>query len=883
MTTTALPLVPPPSIAAFSRAVLPLLHANVRAQRMLDSIASILQTDRWNSFSQFHQTTKYLQSAYEAAGAAVEVHHAPTGGYFGTGRWIVQEAHDIHHGILDIVSPIYHRVLDYRNCPWHVAQFSSSTPTGGLDGDLIVIDTPEALEARRSGSLAGKVVLTKLNVPQYRVKFYDRGASAVVSDVGVADLPDAVQWVKLGWGGFDLATAAARIVCLAISPNQGQNLRRLHQQHKTLRVHVECDVQRYCGTHDVVSGIVQGRDDPTSEVWAVAHSAEPGALDNGSGVACCIEIAAMLNDLISTGRLPRPRRSIRLLHGYECYGFFNQLEFVRRFEPPLAGVCIDTLGAKPEVCQGHLRWHASVPSSASFAEDLGEVFLRDALAIDDAGYQYESRPFLSTDDTLMGDPHYGFPMPWITNHPFTGYHSSADTLEMVSPRGLAVCTAAMASYLYYLADAGTEQALEMAQWQTRRLAEKLAAAPRTSAQAQALRIQHDASMQRLGRLVWSGRRQVLLDAFAQLQTQADSAVAAAATLPTPPLGTPPPDSPILAAEIAATLAKIPIRRRTLAPTTENVFPALVDKISSAQKWAHYWADGMRTVEQIGQLMGAALNRTFRADAMASFFQGMAELGYLDLVAPQDMLTEQGLLADLRALGVHEGMDLMVHSSLSKIGPVRGGAPAVITALLKAIGSTGTLLTPSFNFSLTGTYNPLTTPTCNGAIADALWRRPDALRSDHPSHPVAAIGPKAQSYLSDHAANGIWAANSPIGRLVHGGGWVMVIGDVNEPRTVYHIAEISLNAPCLDQFGIPHRVVQADGSIKQIPGLAWRNAGCPVEPKLLDPALDQAKLQTRGKIGRAVSTLARAIDVYNMRRTHLGTACSTCPIRPGYCK
>ena len=236
-------------------------------------------------------------------------------------------------------------------------------------------------------------------------------------------------------------------------------------------MHATLDIRRYAGSHDVVSGVIQGARIPMRKSGLSLIVQSLGALDNASGGAACVEIARALNGLIESGRLPRPRRSIRLLHGFECYGFFHYLEHTFRLQPPLAGVCIDTIGARPDVCNRELSWHATAPASGSFVDHLGYELLRTTLTLRPV-YQLRRRPFVSTEDTLLGDPKYGFPCPWITNHPCRGYHSSADTIEMLDAEGLAVCTAAMAAYLYFLADASTAEAIELAQWQTRQAAEE---------------------------------------------------------------------------------------------------------------------------------------------------------------------------------------------------------------------------------------------------------------------------------------------------------------------------------------------------------------------------------------------------------------------------
>jgi hypothetical protein len=406
----------------------------------------------------------------------------------------------------------------------------------------------------------------------------------------------------------------------------------------------------------------------------------------------------MLESLIAGGQLPRPRRTIRVVFGYECYGFFHHLINRKPFQPPMAGICVDTLGINPELCGGTLKLHATVPSSAGFVNELGEAMIQAALAQDDTGYTYEARAFVSTEDTLVGDPRYGFPCPFITNHPYRGYHSSADTPAILHPRGLAACVTAVAAYLYYLANADSTDVRELATWHTDRVIADIREMndPPSPAQVEYLCRQHQVAMQRLTRWLWGGNHGEILAQLNECEQHVADALGYATAIPSHP----------------GEGAYVPRRRYPITYTLENVWPAQADRLryTGMPSWALYWADGQRTLSEIARLLSVEHERDIPLPAVVAYFQTLAELGWIDLISPDEMVTGQRLEDDLQRLGVRPGMDIMVHSSLSRLGHVIGGPAAVIDALLNVIGPEGTLMMPSFNHGAAQVYNPLATPT-----------------------------------------------------------------------------------------------------------------------------------------------------------------------------
>jgi len=162
-----------------------------------------------------------------------------------------------------------------------------------------------------------------------------------------------------------------------------------------------------------------------------------------------------------------------------------------------------------------------------------------------------------------------------------------------------------------------------------------------------------------------------------------------------------------------------------------------------------------------------------------------------------------LVDGLRRLGIAEGDVLMVHSSMKSLGRVDGGPDAVVDALLEVVGPDGLLIVPTLTGCLinreTGqarcAYDPATTPSRVGLITDTVRTRPDAHRSGHPTHSIAAIGRRAAELVADgREPYRTFDRTGPYGRYVRWGARVLFIGCGLHANTTFHALEDWLELP-----------------------------------------------------------------------------------------
>lgn len=191
---------------------------------------------------------------------------------------------------------------------------------------------------------------------------------------------------------------------------------------------------------------------------------------------------------------------------------------------------------------------------------------------------------------------------------------------------------------------------------------------------------------------------------------------------------------------------------------------------------------------------------------------------------ESVVTRQEITSALRSAGVASGDTLMVHSSLKSFGRVEGGPEAVIEAVLEAAGPQGHVVMPTLTSTyapeikgVTGlVFNPRTTPSRVGAVTDAFWRRPQAVRSAHPTHSVACIGPRAQAWMAGHDRGSTFSWDGPYGAYVNAAGGpskLVFLGVSMVCNTTLHAVEDWLQLPYM---GKSFAMVESDGAPRKVP-------------------------------------------------------------------
>ncbi|MGH9721295.1 MAG: M28 family peptidase [Bryobacteraceae bacterium] len=390
-------------------------------------------------------------------------------------------------GALDLVEPEARRLVSTRDSPIAISQRSES---GEVAGEVVYAGPGSRLSDYERVEVKGRIVLARERVPAaVWAEVRKRGAAGLIlaprmSFYGRQMPRDALAWTQ----------APEDAIAMTISPEQADELARLIAQGKSVRVRMQVRSRRTePGAIGQVMGEIPGSE-AGKDIVVVAHldHQHPGANDNASGSGTILEVLRALKSLIESGKLDRPRRTIRFWWATEISSvrdyFARYPEDASRI---LLAVNLDQAGGERDAENNFVVIYGPdwLPSWAddlihNLAEHARERYApaekepspwvvaagggRQSLRVDYWNYAALS-DHVSFEARGVGIPAISFAVPSLRLA-----HSSADTPERLDPTWMKRSALFTMASAWFAASAGPRQAREMLEYSYRRALERLA-------------------------------------------------------------------------------------------------------------------------------------------------------------------------------------------------------------------------------------------------------------------------------------------------------------------------------------------------------------------------------------------------------------------------
>ncbi|MBR6249215.1 MAG: AAC(3) family N-acetyltransferase [Muribaculaceae bacterium] len=176
-----------------------------------------------------------------------------------------------------------------------------------------------------------------------------------------------------------------------------------------------------------------------------------------------------------------------------------------------------------------------------------------------------------------------------------------------------------------------------------------------------------------------------------------------------------------------------------------------------------------------------------------------ELKHAQLVARRTRVTKEQVQEALSQFTFDS--DVMLHSSMIKIGKIQGGAKYLAESIVQAVDiSRHTLLVSALPYrglfatwlNDEMTFDVRTAPIAMGVVNEKIAAQVGAVRSVHPTHSVVALGPKAVEYTQEHQlCQTPFGEKSPYFKLIINHAKILLFGATLNNMTFNHAIEDAL--------------------------------------------------------------------------------------------
>lgn len=338
-----------------------------------------------------------------------------------------------------IVSPVNEKIVSYSDTPTCITWYSKSTPPGGITAEICDIGSGLNVSDYDGIDLKGKIALATGKSPEDTLRTYELavekfGAIGLISDCLIGPIPGyrtreiTPDFVSLN----RLSRKHNDSWAIMISGRKGARLRDL-LANGPVKIHVELEAKTFDGQGETLIAAIKGSELPDEEAIVIGHVTNPRPNANcASGPALMIELARTYSSLISEGKIPRPKRTIRFLFVPEGTGSkAYATDHKDTLDKIVGAVCLCGVGQIQDLCKSLLTLSRTTDSVPSYLNDVAYSFLENGVKIATPPLRYREIPYSPFSDNSTLNL-VGVPTVLIASEPNIFFHTQYLTWETTS-------------------------------------------------------------------------------------------------------------------------------------------------------------------------------------------------------------------------------------------------------------------------------------------------------------------------------------------------------------------------------------------------------------------------------------------------------------------
>ncbi len=378
-------------------------------------------------------------------------------------------------GELWIEGDIPTKIADIKDIPAVLVQGSAS---GDVTAKVIWIDdfSKKALAGK---DIKGNIVMSDQSPAYMAASIKGLGAKGIITTYSRNPHTHGQQVPN-----SSMRPSSDSLVAFNISPLVGESLKRAAKRGGEPVVRAMAKTKSVSFDIQSPSYRIEGSDPSAGSIILCAHIFEGyvklGANDNASGSAAILEVARLLNDLIESGELERPKRSIDFIWGDEFVGIAPWMHANPAIiDNAIANINLDMVGVSLSNDKSFFNAHLSRYSTSHY---MNSVIANLFKYMGDTNSEYGASkhqvyapsgsrdPFVYavqdfsgySDHELFMDPSFLIPSAMFITWPDFQYHTSEDRPDKLDATQLKRAVVLTAATAYTIASAQGDKGFEIA-------------------------------------------------------------------------------------------------------------------------------------------------------------------------------------------------------------------------------------------------------------------------------------------------------------------------------------------------------------------------------------------------------------------------------------